>query len=223
MRRRHFLTLPASALGGVLVYHLQRTPVVVKAQSQGTIRIPLRFFTEPEALAVAAAASRIFPSDEAGPGANEAGVVVYIDRQLGGPYGKDKFRYTKGPFVTETVAPEQGYQGAANPRQLYREGVQQIAGLEKLPPDEQDAKLRAIEKSAFFAMLKRHTIEGMFCDPMHGGNVDKIGWQLIGFPGPRMSFLEQVESTHGTAFRPKPMSLSEVLGRNVKPSEDEAE
>ena len=43
-------------------------------------------FTQPEALIVAAAASRIFPSDETGPGAQEAGVAVYIDRQLAGPW-----------------------------------------------------------------------------------------------------------------------------------------
>jgi CheY-like chemotaxis protein len=39
--------------------------------------------------------------------ATEAGVAVYIDRQLAGPYGRDKYRYTKGPFV-ESV-PEHGY------------------------------------------------------------------------------------------------------------------
>ena len=67
-------------------------------KSTQTLKIPLRFFTEEEALIVAAAASRIFPSDDSGPGAKEAGVVIYIDRQLAGPYGRDRYRYTQGPF-----------------------------------------------------------------------------------------------------------------------------
>jgi hypothetical protein len=65
MRRRHFLTLSAASVGGLLVYTLDRKPSRVAAQDQ-RIRVPLRFFTETEALTVAAAA-RIFPSDDSGP------------------------------------------------------------------------------------------------------------------------------------------------------------
>src|SRR5207302_1515158 len=97
MRRRHFLTLSAATLGGVLVYSLDRQASLLASQHK-PVRVPLRFFTETEALIVAAAASRIFPSDDSGPGAREAGVAVYIDRQLAGPYGRDRFRYTQPPF-----------------------------------------------------------------------------------------------------------------------------
>lgn len=38
---------------------------------------------------------------------------------------------------------------------------------------------------SFFAALALHTREGMFCDPVYGGNHDRVGWELIGFPGPR--------------------------------------
>ena len=108
MKRREFLTIPAGALGGTLLYTLAREPIRLQAQD-GNIKVPLRFFTAGEARAIAAACERIFPSDASGPGAKEAGVVIYIDRQLAGPYGADKYRYTKGPFV-ESV-PEHGYQG----------------------------------------------------------------------------------------------------------------
>src|SRR5581483_11553465 len=102
-----------------------------------------RFFTEPEARVIAAAAARIFPSDESGPGANEAGVVIYIDRQLAGPYGRDRYRYTHPPF--EEGVTEQGYQGKATPREIYREGVAGLAGFDRLAPAAQDARLREIE------------------------------------------------------------------------------
>ena len=132
------------------------------------------------------AASRIVPSDDTGPGAKEAGVVIYIDRQLAGPWGRDRFRYTHAPF-DEEAAPEFGYQGKATPREIYRSALKDLAGFDALPAEQQDARLKSIESGVFFTLLRRNTIEGMFCDPMHGGNVDMVGWQMIGFPGPRMS------------------------------------
>ena len=201
MRRREFITLP---LGLSLA---------------GQVRIPLRFFTEAEAKVVAAACARIFPSDASGPGANEAGTVIYIDRQLAGPYGRDKFRYTQGPF--EASVPEHGYQGKETPREIYRAGVAMLEGFAELTPEQQDEKLRAIEKSLFFQLLRTHTIEGMFSDPLHGGNVGLVGWQLIGFPGPRMSYREEVDKHYGEAFRPKPVSLEQVTGRPVRGWEEE--
>src|ERR1700681_733514 len=111
MRRRHFLTISATTIGGVLVYSLDRKAFRISAQDKA-LRIPLRFFDETEALIVAAAASRIITSDDSGPGAKESGVVIYIDRQLAGPYGRDRDRYTQGPFEEDT-SPEFGYQGKA--------------------------------------------------------------------------------------------------------------
>jgi len=218
MRRRHFLTLSAATLGGVLVYSLDRK-VSLLASAQKPIRVPLRFFTETEALIVAAATSRIFPSDDSGPGAREAGVAVYIDRQLAGSYGRDRYRYTQPPF--EDASPKLGYQGKQTPRQIYREGLKGLMGFHLLPAVEQDKALRQIESSVFFALLRQNTIEGMFCDPLHGGNAGMVGWQLIGFPGPRMTNYDDVEKHYGEAFRPKPASLSQVTGKKIRPSEDE--
>jgi gluconate 2-dehydrogenase gamma chain len=219
MRRREFLTLSAASVGGVLVYSLDRKVSRLSAQTGQSLRIPLRFFSQSEALIIAAAASRIFPSDEAGPGAREAGVVVYIDRQLGGPWGRDAHRYTQGPFE-ENAPGEFGYQGKATPRQIYRQGLKDLAGFDRLEPTEQDQKLKSIETTLFFSLLRQNTIEGMFSDPIHGGNADMVGWQLIGFPGPRMSNYDDVDKHFGEAFRPKPVSLREASGRKVRPSEE---
>ena len=218
MRRRQFLTLSAQAVGGVLVYSLTREPLLISTSAQ-SIKVPLRFFKEAEALDVAAAAGRIMPSDETGPGASEAGVIVYIDRQLASAYGRDRYRYTHGPF--ESGPPELGWQGKETPRDIYRAGLPTIAGIHELPADQQDAKLRGIEVTPFFTLLRAHTIEGMFCDPMHGGNADMVGWQMIGFPGPRMSYFREVDQYPGKPFRPKPVSLEQVVGRRVRRSEEE--
>ena len=218
MRRRHFLTLSTATLGGVLVYSLDRKASLL-ASEQKPLRIPLRFFTETEALIVAAAASRIFPSDDSGPGAREAGVSIFIDRQLAGPYGRDRFRYTQPPF--EDAPAVFGYQGKETPRELYREGLKGLKGFHLLSPAEQDKSLQQIESSVFFALLRQNTIEGMFCDPIHGGNAGMVGWQLVGFPGPRMSNYDEIDKYYGKPFRPKPATLVQVTHAKIRPSEDE--
>jgi len=224
MRRREFLAFSATSIGGVLVYSLDRRLTRVSAETKSSsqiIRVPLRFFTQSEALIVAAAASRIFPSDESGPGANEAGVVIYIDRQLAGPWGRDHRRYTQPPFDEDAMA-EFGYQGKATPREIYREALKGLENFDSLSPSDQDTKLKQIENTRFFALLRLNTLEGMFCDPIHGGNADMVGWQLFGFPGPQMSWAGDVDKHFGEAFRPAPISLSQVLtGRKLRPSEDE--
>ncbi|HLH44573.1 MAG TPA: gluconate 2-dehydrogenase subunit 3 family protein [Bryobacteraceae bacterium] len=218
MKRREFIALPAKTLGGVLLYTLAREPMRVQAQT-GQVRIPLRFFTAAEARVIEAACERIFPSDESGPGAKEAGVVVFIDRQLAGPYGKDKYRYTKPPFVDSV--PEHGYQGKATPREIYREGIQKLGNFAELSPDQRDQRLRSIENTQFFRLLRQHTVEGMFSDPMHGGNAGLIGWQLIGYPGPLMSYRDEIDKFHGLPFRRKPVSLAQASGRPVTGWEEE--
>src|ERR1700692_5066030 len=105
MKRREFLTVPAAALGGTLLYTVAGEPVRLQAQD-ATVKVPLRFFTAEEARVITAACARIFPSDASGPGATEAGVVIFIDRQLAGPYGCGKYCYNQsawGGSVPERV------------------------------------------------------------------------------------------------------------------------
>ena len=221
MKRREFIALPAKSLGGLLIYTLARVPIRIKAE-EGTVRLPLRFFTAKEARLISAACDRIFPSDESGPGAQEAGVIIYIDHQLAGAYGLDRYRYTKGPFV-ESV-PEHGYQGEANPRAIYRDGLRQLGDdFADLDAAKQDDRLRTLENTMFFRMLRTHTIEGMFSDPLHGGNAGLIGWQLIGYPGPQMSFWDEIDKNYGQPWRGKPMSLEQVVGHPVKGWEEDRE
>lgn len=214
MRRRHFLTLSAQC--PMLVYALNGQPLPQPAGP--TVDVPLHFFSSEEAKIVDAATALIFPSDDSGPGAREAGVTLYIDRQLAGPYGRDRYRYTRGPFH-EGIA-EQGYQGQASPRQIYRDNLKALGGFLDLTLEARQQKLASIEGSYFFRLLRQHTLEGMFCDPMHGGNRNLIGWQLIGFPGPYMSWARDIDQHSGEAFRPSPQSLSQILNRPVRPWEE---
>jgi gluconate 2-dehydrogenase gamma chain len=218
MKRRDFIELSANALGGLLIYSLAGTPSVLRAR-EGKVRLPLRFFTAREAAVIMAACERIFPADESGPGATQAGAMVYIDRQLAGPYGADAHRYTKPPFAESVPGP--GYQGRDTPRRTYRAGIPKLGrDFAMLNGLQQDERLEAIETTHFFQLLRQHTIEGMFCDPMHGGNAGLIGWQLLGYPGPQMSYRAQMGQYNGVAYRPKPQSLQQILGSAVRPWED---
>ena len=55
--------------------------------------------------------------------------------------------------------------------------------------------------SAFFSMVRGHTLQGTFCDPIYGGNANMVGWDLIGYPGVRLSVTaaEQNMSTPAAA------------------------
>jgi gluconate 2-dehydrogenase gamma chain len=109
------------------------------------------------------------------------------------------------------------------PQEIYRAGIRKSgADFADLDGERQDDRLRAIEDTTFFRMLRSRTIEGIFSDPLHGGNANMIGWQLIGYPGPVMSYRDEIDKHHGQAFRSqKPVSLEQVVGYRVKGWEEE--
>jgi gluconate 2-dehydrogenase gamma chain len=169
------------------------------------------FFTAPERAFVEAAIGRIIPTDELGPGAKDAGVAAFIDRQLAGPYGRAETWYMQGPW--HAGSDEQGYQIKLTPAQLYRAAIRDIDAavrrdhanrtFAELEAGDQDAVLTALEKrrlelpnapaDTFFSMLVQNTVEGFLADPLYGGNRDFAGWKLIGFPGPRYNYVAEIE------------------------------
>jgi gluconate 2-dehydrogenase gamma chain len=220
VKRREFILVPAKALGGLVLSSL--VGELIPAAAEDVVKVPLRFFTAPEAKMVQAASERIFPGDESGPGATEAGVVIYIDRQLAGPYGKDKYRYTKGPWI-ESI-PEHGYQGKETPQEIYRAGLKLLGDdFAGVSAEQQDLRLERVQETYFFHLLHTHTVEGMLCDPLHGGNSGMVGWKLIGYPGPRMSYRHEIDKHFGQAYSPAPRSLEQILRHPVKAVEDDAE
>jgi gluconate 2-dehydrogenase gamma chain len=85
---------------------------------------PAIFFTPEEAAFIEAAVARLIPNDEVGPGAVEANVPFFLDRQLAGPFGRGDHYYLGGPWPKGT--PEQGYQSRFSPAQLYRAAIAAI-------------------------------------------------------------------------------------------------
>jgi hypothetical protein len=78
--------------------------------------------------------------------------------------------------------------------ELYRKGLQQLnEGAEhlyqkqllQLNSNQLTGLLVRHEKSAFFKFLRNHTLEGIFSDPIYGGNYEAYGWRLLGYAGPK--------------------------------------
>jgi gluconate 2-dehydrogenase gamma chain len=183
------------------------------------------YFTVAERATLAAMVERLIPTDDTGPGAREAGVAAFIDLQLAGPWGAGERLYRSGPW--HPGEPTQGYQLAFTPAELFRHALRGIDAdlaasrhttFAQLPPSDQDAYLQALEKggrdldgvpsNVFFESLLEVTLEGFFSDPVYGGNVDKVGWRLIGFPGAYANYYALVDQ-HGIAFDAPPISLAE--------------
>lgn len=235
-RREFGKILGAASVGGVLSGPARAAPV--ETRQEGTTRDSspradaYTFFTAEEAAFVDAAASRLIPSDELGPGAQEAGVSVFIDRQLAGAYGSAAKWYMQGPFGESL--PEQGYQRPLTPQELYRLAIEKVnelcwsrhdARFDRLTSEQQDTLLSEMERGdlpvedapqrEFFAMLHANTLEGFFSDPIYGGNRDKVGWRLVGFPGVGGSYRERIER-YGEAYDVEPVSIEDVMERRAR-------
>lgn len=193
----------------------------------------LGYLTAQEARFLDAAVARLIPADDLGPGAKEAGVTIYIDRQLAGFWGTHGRNYRMGPWREGT--PQQGFQSRLTPQEIYRAGIRETnlhclkrhgKAFEFLTPEPQEEVLHALEENEvpleslpsrlFFNLLLRNTMEGFFADPMYGGNRDKIGWKLIGFPGLPASNYAELLLNHGLDYRPEPVSILDVVEGRVK-------
>ena len=70
-----------------------------------------------------------------------------------------------------------------------------------------DSKITDFDKElsaqSFFHTLRRHTLEGMFSDPVYGGNRNLAGWKLVGYPGAQRAYLPHDYQTEGTTREPQ--------------------
>lgn len=119
-----------------------------------------------------AAVARILPTDR-DPGAADADVIEFIDRELARP----EHSKMKDAMVAGVVALN---------RNSQRNGVKSFTDLK---PEEQDQVLHMVESGSergkdFVFMLVILTLEGFLADPQWGGNKGGVGWAMIGYgPG----------------------------------------
>jgi gluconate 2-dehydrogenase gamma chain len=140
------------------------------------------FFNDEDAATVAAFTERLMPGAPGMAGARDANVLNYIDLALAGAYADLQDFYRRGLAQLDAFC-----------QQAHR------APFARLDAARQDAVITALEEGkasgftwptaqAFFNTLRTHTMEGMFADPVYGGNKDFAGWRLVGFPGAQPLF-----------------------------------
>jgi gluconate 2-dehydrogenase gamma chain len=156
------------------------------------------FFNAQDAATVAVFTERLMPGAPGKPGARDAAVLNYIDLALSGAYAELQDFYRRGLTQLDAYC-----------RTTYKEL------FVRLDAARQDAVIAALEQGkatgftwptaqAFFETVRTHTIEGMFADPVYGGNKDFNGWKLVGFPGGQAVYTP-VDLQNKQAFTRAPM------------------
>ena len=230
--RRKFL-LGAGLAGTALATGMSdpveaQPPVPATAQSapQPPDAEPFVTLTAIEAAFITAAVDTLIPADELSPSGSDCGVAIFIDRQLGSAWGGGAKMYRAGPFVKGK--PEQGYQLALTPREYFAAGIVAANAwshktygkdFDRLAPSDRVAALKAMEDGkatfenfdakAFFGQLHGITMAGFFADPIYGGNRDKVGWKLLGFPGLPATYADKIDAFRDKRYVADPQSIAD--------------
>ena len=182
--------------------------------------------TATEAAFFSAVADAMIPADELTPAGSDCGVVTFIDRQLAGAWGGGARMYRSGPF--QRGKPGQGYQLPLTPREFFAAGIVATNGwtrktygkdFDRLTPRERELAFKELEagKAAlgefdgkqFFEALLQITMEGFFADPIYGGNRDKAGWRMVGYPGLPAVYSTLIDEYRNKRYQVEPQSIAD--------------
>lgn len=125
------------------------------------------------------------------------------------------------------MAPAQLYRAAIAAVDAHTKGTMGGKPFAALTADEQDKllqqmengslKLTGVNTKTFFKMLLQNTKEGVFSDPIYGGNKDMLGWKMIGFPGARYDYTAWV-GKHGVRCTLPQVGIRGRKDWNLQPS-----
>jgi gluconate 2-dehydrogenase gamma chain len=140
------------------------------------------FLSDTESRTLAAICDQIVPADDFS-SASQAGVLIYIDRQLARHYRRHRNTYRDGLAQADAMS-----------RQRFGQP------LEALTATQQVQLLSAIEKenAAFFNLVRSHTFEGYYGAPRHGGNRDAVSWRMLGMDEPPLRGRAQYDLRKGS-------------------------
>ena len=229
--RRNFLvgagTAVAAGLTPTASAQAQQTPAAPAAapaaakEPEGHLTL-----TATEAAFLSAVADAMIPADNLSPSGTDCGVVTFIDRQLAGAWGSGARMYRQGPFRKGT--PTQGYQLPLTPREFFAAGIAATnewshkthgKDFDRLGPKEREsvlkelesgkAALSEIEAKQFFAALLKIVMEGFFADPIYGGNRNKAGWRMVGYPGLPAVYTNLIEPYRNKRYVVEPQSIQD--------------
>ena len=138
-----------------------------------------RVLTEVEAGTLAAVCDQIVPTDQ-DPGAAQAGVVSFIDRQLATLQKERRELYRLGLRALDAAARRRHGHAFADLGSDAQVGL--LRDIEKGQVDTADWV--GVEPAAFFGVVVDHTMMGFYGDPRHGGNRERVSWKMLRLPDP---------------------------------------
>ncbi len=164
---------------------------------------PRAALTPEETATLSALMECLFPADALGPGAVEIGVVDYLMRAFAGPYRDLLPVYRRGLAALDDVARREHGQPFAGLPSERRDAI--VARLERGQLEE----LQDTDVEGFFEVVWQHLREGLFSDPIHGGNRQMLGWRLIGFPGAQYGYMAEEQQLDAPIIR-EPRSAADL-------------
>ena len=171
IKRRDFLKSTALAVTGMLLYP-------ISAHADGGFR----FLSEESRGCLIALCEQIIPRDN-DPGATDAGVIHYIEKQVSTIFESDTTKYLHGLKSLQALSKREMGQSFET-----LESQAQISIMEKMErgqlPDEDWPKISA---SAFFNLVLKHTMQAFYGSPIHGGNKDYASFRMLGLGFPMIN------------------------------------
>lgn len=179
MTRRTVLKFAAAGALGAAVGAGSTAAIVRLGQAAPS---KYRSFSEEEAAMLIAMCEQIIPRDDT-PGATDAGVIHYIDRQLASALSRHQRTYHAGLASFRNTC-----------LKVYQKPFEQLAW------EKQTEALKLIEsgkapkelwsgeptQQAFFNLVIEHTMQGFYGSPRHGGNRDYVSYRMLGLAYPNI-------------------------------------
>jgi gluconate 2-dehydrogenase gamma chain len=203
-------------------------PAYTSASTPATTNAAYTYLNSEEAAFVEALVDHMVPADELSAKGTDLGLNIYIDRALAGGWGKGDRLYLQGPW--KQGVPSQGYQLPLTPAELYRTGIAAAnascvksygKSFDKISASQREEFLLNLQAGkvtfdnglptrVFFSMLYQNVMEGMFADPIYGGNRNKAGWKLIGFPGVIAVHYQNIDKFRDKKYTVDPVSIADM-------------
>lgn len=139
------------------------------------------FFTGPEAALVIGLCEQIIPKDDT-PGATDAGVIFYLDRQLRGPFAQHQELYRLGLAAFEKTCQQLHQRSFSQLNPDEKIGVMRLVESGKAPTE----LWQGIAQASFFSRLIEHTMQGFYGNPRHGGNRGYVSYKMLGLDYPQI-------------------------------------
>jgi gluconate 2-dehydrogenase gamma chain len=231
--RRAFLKGAVAGGAAAVTTVLPATAAAQAAVARGAASAPTTaagyvFLTPDEAAFIEAVVDHMIPADAFTPKGTDLGLHVYIDRALASGWGKGARLYMQGPWKQGT--PNQGYQLPMTPSELYRAAIPAANAacvkaygrtFDRVTPEQREAFLVGMQQGkvtlengppvrTFFGMLYNNVMEGMFSDPIYGGNRDKAGWKLVNFPGVIATNQQNMDKFRDRKMPTNPLGIADI-------------